>query len=58
MHTRKISICCVGDLILDQPGPVEPYFEGLSDVLRAQTDGANLGVKLEWSDNGSFIRML
>jgi hypothetical protein len=32
----KISICCVGDLILDEPGPVEPYFEDCKDVLKAQ----------------------
>ena len=34
---------------------------GGEDVLafmRAQTDGANLGVKLEWSEDGSFIRMI
>jgi len=34
--SEKISICCVGDLILDRPGPVEPYFDGCRDVLRAQ----------------------
>ncbi|MBR5731119.1 MAG: CapA family protein, partial [Firmicutes bacterium] len=34
--SEKISICCVGDLILDEPGPAEPYFEGCKDVLRAQ----------------------
>lgn len=34
--SEKISICCVGDLILDEPGPAEPYFEGSRDVLRAQ----------------------
>ena len=32
----KISICCVGDLILDEPGPVEQYFEDCKDVLKAQ----------------------
>ncbi len=34
--SEKISICCVGDLILDEPGPVETYFEGCRSVLRAQ----------------------
>jgi len=34
--SEKLSICCVGDLILDEPGPVAPYFEGCKDVLRAQ----------------------
>ena len=34
--SEQISICCVGDLILDEPGPVEPYFAGCRDVLRAQ----------------------
>lgn len=34
--SENISICCVGDLILDQPGPVEQYFEGCRDALRAQ----------------------
>ena len=34
--SENISICCVGDLILDEPGPVEPYFEGCKDVLCAQ----------------------
>jgi poly-gamma-glutamate synthesis protein (capsule biosynthesis protein) len=33
---EKISICCVGDLILDEPGPMEPYFEGSRDVLQKQ----------------------
>lgn len=33
---KKLSICCVGDLILDEPGPMEPYFEGSRDVLQAQ----------------------
>ena len=28
------------------------------DFMRAQTDGAGLGVKLEWSEDGSFVRML
>ncbi len=34
--SENISICCVGDLILDEPGPVEPYFDGCKDVLCAQ----------------------
>ena len=34
--SETISICCVGDLILDEPGPIEPYFAGCKDVLRAQ----------------------
>jgi poly-gamma-glutamate synthesis protein (capsule biosynthesis protein) len=34
--SEKISICCVGDLILDEPGPAEPYFAGCKDVLSAQ----------------------
>ena len=34
--SERISICCVGDLILDQPGPFEPYFEGCRDTLCAQ----------------------
>ncbi len=29
-----ISIGCVGDLILDEPGPMEPYFEDSRDDLR------------------------
>ena len=28
------------------------------DFMKAQTDGAFLGVKLEWSEDGSFVRML
>lgn len=32
----KLSICCVGDLILDEPGPIAPYFDGSRDTLRAQ----------------------
>ena len=28
------------------------------DFMVAQTDGAYLGVKLEWSEDGSFVRML
>ena len=34
---------------------------GGQDVLNfmiAQTDGADLGVKLEWSADGSFVKML
>lgn len=31
-----ISICCVGDLILDEPGPMEAYFEGTREVLKNQ----------------------
>ena len=34
--SENISICCVGELILDEPGPAEPYFEGSRDVLSAQ----------------------
>ena len=32
----KLSICCVGDLILDEPGPIAPYFDGSREALRAQ----------------------
>lgn len=31
-----ISISCVGDLILDQPGPMELYFEGTREILKNQ----------------------
>ena len=34
--SKQISICCVGDLILDEPGPIAPYFEGSREVLLAQ----------------------
>lgn len=33
---KKISIAMVGDLILDQPGPMEPYFEQIKAVLEKQ----------------------
>lgn len=33
MMDKPVSICAVGDLILDQPGPMEPYFVGVKDVL-------------------------
>ena len=33
---RPIGICCVGDLILDEPGPIEPYFDGTRDFLKSQ----------------------
>lgn len=33
---ETISISCVGDLILDQPGPMEPYFEGTREILQSQ----------------------
>lgn len=33
---KKISICCVGDLILDEPGPMEPYFDGCRQTLQQQ----------------------
>lgn len=33
---KKLSICCVGDLILDEPGPIAPYFDGSRSVLREQ----------------------
>ena len=33
---KPISICCVGDLILDEPGPVEPYFDDCREVLNQQ----------------------
>lgn len=33
---KEISICCVGDLILDEPGPMEPYFEGTREILGEQ----------------------
>ena len=29
-----ISISCVGDLILDEPGPMEPYFEGTREIIK------------------------
>lgn len=34
--SKKISICCVGDLILDEPGPMEPYFAECRETLQAQ----------------------
>lgn len=34
--TERISICCVGDLILDEPGPMEPYFAGSREVIGQQ----------------------
>ena len=34
--SESIKIACVGDLILDEPGPVEQYFEGTKDILRQQ----------------------
>lgn len=34
--SKEISISCVGDLILDEPGPMEPYFEGTREILGAQ----------------------
>lgn len=36
MLKNTISIGCVGDLILDEPGPMEPYFEGSREVLLDQ----------------------
>ena len=33
---KEISICCVDDLILDEPGPMEPYFEGTREILGEQ----------------------
>lgn len=33
---RPISICCVGDLILDEPGPIAPYFDGCRALLQQQ----------------------
>ncbi len=33
---KQISIAMVGDLILDQPGPMEPYFEQIKPVLEKQ----------------------
>lgn len=32
---EKISVAMVGDLILDQPGPMEPYFEDITPVLQS-----------------------
>ena len=34
--SKEISICCVGDLILDEPGPMEPYFEETREILGEQ----------------------
>lgn len=36
MDKKPLSICCVGDLILDQPGPMEPYFAGSKAILQSQ----------------------
>lgn len=33
---HKIRIGCVGDLILDEPGPMEPYFKSSQEALRQQ----------------------
>ena len=33
---KQLSICCVGDLILDEPGPIAPYFDDCREVLKAQ----------------------
>ncbi|MCD8224140.1 MAG: CapA family protein [Clostridiales bacterium] len=33
---NTIRIACVGDLILDEPGPMEPYFEGSRQTLQTQ----------------------
>jgi len=33
---KTISISCVGDLILDEPAPMAPYFAGSRDVLQKQ----------------------
>ena len=33
---KKLGICCVGDLILDEPGPMEPYFEGSREFFSRQ----------------------
>lgn len=33
---KQLSICCVGDLILDEPGPISPYFDDCREVLKAQ----------------------
>ena len=33
MHDELISICTVGDLVLDQPGPMEQYFAEVKDEL-------------------------
>jgi len=33
---ETLSVCCVGDLILDEPGPIAPYFDGSRETLRAQ----------------------
>lgn len=40
---KKLSICCAGDLILDEPGPMEPYFAGSREVLKAQDVLADIG---------------
>lgn len=34
--SKPLSIICVGDLILDEPGPMEPYFEGTKAVFQAE----------------------
>jgi len=31
---EKLTICSVGDLILDEPGPMKPYFEGTRAALQ------------------------
>ena len=33
---KQLSICCVGDIILDEPGPIAPYFDDCREVLKAQ----------------------
>ena len=32
--------------------------EAVLEFMRTQTNGADLGVRMEWSDDGSWIRML
>ena len=34
--SEKLSIICVGDLILDEPGPMAPYFEGTKAVFQQE----------------------
>lgn len=35
-NEKLISICCTGDLEMDEPGPMEQYFEGTKDLLTSQ----------------------
>jgi len=36
MIDKPISICCTGDLEMDEPGPMEQYFEGTRELIKQQ----------------------